>query len=102
MSEPRIERIELTPLHVPFRAAVREAMAGSEGGLGMALAAEEAWLGGDFAICRLIADDGSVGLGEAFVWLPETGVSPEQLIDVVREALAAYTAPAASTWTTSR
>lgn len=90
MSEPRIERIELTPLYVPFRAAVREAMAGSEGGLGMALAAEEAWLGGDFAICRLIADDGSVGLGEAFVWLPETGVSPEQLIDVVREALAAY------------
>ena len=88
MSEPRIERIELTPLHVPFRAAVREAMAGSEGGLGMALAAEEAWLGGDFAICRLIADDGSVGLGEAFVWLPETGVSPSQLIDTVRDVLA--------------
>ena len=90
MSKPRIERIELTPLHVPFRAEVREAMAGSEGGLGMAIAAEEAWLGGDFTICRLIADDGSVGLGEAFVWLPESGVSPVQLIDVIREALAPY------------
>ncbi len=55
MARTRIERIELTPLHVPFRAEVRDAMAGSEGGLGMAIAAEEAWLGGDFTICRLVA-----------------------------------------------
>lgn len=90
MSESRIERIELTPVHVPFRAEVREVMAGGEGGLGMAIPAEQAWLGGDSAICRLVADDGRVGLGEAFVWLPETGVSPGQLIDVIREALAGY------------
>ncbi len=90
MSKSRIERIELTPLHVPFRSEVREAMAGSEGGLGMAIAAEQAWLGGDFALCRLVTDDGFVGIGEAFVWLPETGVSPAQLIDVIREALAPY------------
>jgi predicted amidohydrolase YtcJ len=44
---PGIGRIELTPVHVPFRGVVREAMAGSEGGLGMAIAAEEAWLGED-------------------------------------------------------
>jgi muconate cycloisomerase len=87
---PPIERIELFPLHVPFRAAVREAMARSEGGLGMAIPAEEPWTGGDFVIARLTAEDGTVGLGEAFVWLPETGVSPAQVVDGVRHGLARY------------
>ena len=87
---PRIVRIELTPLFVPFWEFVRETMQAGAGGLGMAIAAEEAWLGGDFVICRLVADDGSIGLGEAFVWLPETGVSPEQLIDCIRGALGKY------------
>jgi len=90
MDHPRIDRIELTPAHVPFRPVVREAMSASEGGLGMAIAAEEAWLGGDFVICKLRAEDGSVGLGEAFVWLPETGVSPQQIIDVIENALGRY------------
>jgi hypothetical protein len=67
MASPCIEAIELTPLHVPFHAAVREMMAGSEGGLGMAIPAEEPWTGGDFVIARLRAEDGSCGLGEAFV-----------------------------------
>ena len=83
MDHPRIEKIELTPAHVPFRQVVRDAMSASEGGLGMAIAAEEEWLGGDFVICKLRAEDGSVGVGEAFVWLPETGVSPQQVIDVI-------------------
>jgi muconate cycloisomerase len=87
---PAIERIELCPLHVPFRAAVREAMAKGEGGLGMAIPAEEPWTGGDFVIARLTAEDGSQGVGEAFVWLPETGVSPAQVIDAVRHGLARY------------
>lgn len=86
----RIERIELTPLHVPFRAMVREAMKRSEGGLGMAIPAEEPWTGGDFVIARLTASDGSQGVGEAFVWLPETGVSPAQVIDAVAGGLARY------------
>jgi muconate cycloisomerase len=93
MSSPRapaVVRIELFPLHVPFRAAVREAMARSEGGLGMAIPAEEPWLGGDFVVARLGAEDGSQGLGEAFVWLPETGVSPAQVIDAVAGGLARY------------
>jgi len=90
VNHPRIDRIELTPAHVPFRPVVREAMSASEGGLGMAIAAEEAWLGGDFVICKLRAEDGSVGLGEAFVWLPETGVSPRQIIDVIENALGRY------------
>jgi len=87
---PAIARLELWPLHVPFRTAVREAMAGGEGGLGMAIPAEEAWTGGDFVIARLTAEDGSAGVGEAFVWLPETGVSPAQVIDAVAHGLARY------------
>jgi len=89
-SGPKIAAIELTPAFVPFFEYVRQAMEAGSGGLGMAIAAEEAWLGGDFVICKLIADDGSIGLGEAFVWLPETGVSPEQLIDSIRNALGRY------------
>lgn len=69
---PSIERLELFPLHVPFREAVRETMARSAGGLGMAIPAEEAWDGGDFVIARLTAEDGACGIGEAFLWLPET------------------------------
>lgn len=87
---PVVERIELFALHVPFRAVVRDTMARGAGGLGMAIPAEEAWLGGDFVIARLTADDGSQGVGEAFVWLPETGVSPAQVIDAVAHGLARY------------
>lgn len=86
---PLIERIELTPLFVPFREIVREAMKPA-GGLGMAIAAEEEWTGGDFVICVLVAEDGTRGLGEAFVWLPETGVGTSQVISMIREALWRY------------
>lgn len=85
-----IQRVELFPLHVPFREVVRESMARSAGGLGMAIPAEEAWLGGDFVIARLTDEQGAHGLGEAFVWLPETGVSPAQVIDAVANGLARY------------
>jgi muconate cycloisomerase len=88
--EPAVERIELFPLHVPFREAVRAAMARSAGGLGTAIPAEEPWTGGDFVIARLTAADGSQGVGEAFMWLPETGVSPAQVIDAVTGGLARY------------
>jgi muconate cycloisomerase len=87
---PAVERIELFPLHVPFRAVVRETMARSSSGLGMAIPAEEAWLGGDFVLARLTAEDGCRGVSEAFVWLPETGVSPAQVIDAIRGGLARY------------
>jgi muconate cycloisomerase len=87
---PLIDRIELFSLHVPFRAEVREAMARSEGGLGMAIPAEEAWTGSDCILARLTTEDGSQGLGEAFIWLPETGVSPAQVVDAVQHGLARY------------
>lgn len=85
---PAIARIELFPLHVPFHEVVRATMAQSPNGLGMAIPADAAWLGGDFVIARLTADDGTQGVGEAFVWLPETGVSPAQVIDAVAHGLA--------------
>ena len=85
-----ITKIELTPLHVPFKDYVIKAMGEGEGKLGMAIAAEEAWLGGDFVVCKLISKLGNVGLGEAFLWLPETGVSPNQIIDAIKNCLANY------------
>lgn len=88
-SGPKVVRVELTPVFVPFCDHVKEAMQAS-GGLGMAIPAEEAWLGGDAVICKLIAEDGSIGIGEAFVWLPESGVSPKQIIDSISEALGNY------------
>lgn len=86
----KIESIHLTPLHVPFKEAVRKAMGESEGGLGMAIDVEEAWLGGDFVICELITRDGLSGLGEVFVWLPESGTSPFQIIDAIKNCLCKY------------
>jgi muconate cycloisomerase len=85
-----IVRIELTPIYVPFKEAVRKAMGEGEGELGMAIPAEEAWLGGDFAIIKIIDNEGNIGLGESFVWLPESGVSPEQIIDAIKGGLANY------------
>ena len=85
----RIIGIELTPLRVPFKQIVREAMQQS-GGLGMAIPAEEEWPGGDFVICRLTDEAGNTGLGEQFVWWPETGVSPGQIIIAIKEALYRY------------
>lgn len=86
----KIQRIELTPVHVPFRPKVRETMQSGMGGLGMAIPSDEQWLGEDFVICQMHDNEGNVGLGESFVWLPETGVSPNQIIDSVKSALGKY------------
>ena len=56
----------------------------------MAIKAEESWLGGDFVICKLICNDGNIGLGESFVWLPESGITPYQIIDSIKNGLANY------------
>jgi muconate cycloisomerase len=86
---PLINSISLTPVFVPFHSHVREIME-SSGGLGMAIPAEEPWPGVDAVICELKAEDGSSGLGEALVWLPETGVSNAQVIDAVKCCLGKY------------
>ncbi|MHA1689761.1 MAG: mandelate racemase/muconate lactonizing enzyme family protein [Promethearchaeota archaeon] len=86
----KIKSIKLTPIHVPFKPAVKKAMAESEGGLGMAIGAEEAWLGGDFVICQIFDNQGNMGVGEVFLWLPETGISPEQVISSIKSGLYKY------------
>jgi muconate cycloisomerase len=86
---PVITGIKLTPVFVPFHSHVREIMEAS-GGLGMAIPAEEPWPGVDAVICELTSEDGSSGLGEALVWLPETGVSMAQVIDAVQCCLGKY------------
>jgi muconate cycloisomerase len=88
-NDPRIVSIELTPVVIPFLEIVREAMSRA-GGLGMAIAAEEAWTGIDCAICKMVDEAGNVGLGESYVWWPETGTSPNQIIEVICQALARY------------
>ena len=85
----RIVSIELTPVVIPFQEIVRQAMS-KAGGLGMAIPAEEAWTGIDCAICKMVDEAGNVGLGESYVWWPETGTSPNQIIEVIRQALARY------------
>ncbi len=90
MALDTIVRIELTEVAIPFKEEVRAVMGGSGNGLGMAIAAEEPWLGGDFVICRLFSADGHVGCSEVFVWLPEAGVSPKGIVDSIVSDMARY------------
>jgi muconate cycloisomerase len=85
-----VTAIELHEVRVPFSPGTRAAMDASPNGLGMAIPAEEPWEAGDFVLCRLEAEDGSQGWSEAFVWLPETGVRPTDVIGAVAEALGRY------------
>ena len=86
----KIIRVELTPLYVPFKEIARKAMGEGEGGIGMAHPSEKEWLGADFVIAKLICNDGNVGLGESSIWLPESGITPVQVIDIIKRGLAKY------------
>lgn len=86
----RVDRLELFAVRVPFSAIASEAMAGSSTGLGMALPAEEPWEAGDFVFARLVDEDGLEGWGEVFMWLPETGVSPAEILTAIPTGLARY------------
>ena len=86
----KIEKIELTPIYVPFTEQVRQIMSGGEGGLGMAIGSEESWLGVDAATCKIYSDDGHIEIGEVIAWLPETGVSVYQIIDTIEKFLCSY------------
>jgi muconate cycloisomerase len=85
-----IHSIEVHTTRVPFSAIAQQAMDDSPTGLGMAIPAEEPWEGGDFVFARLVDEAGVEGWGEALLWLPETGVSPAQLTDVIEHHLARY------------
>jgi len=85
-----IVAVELFEVEVPLSELARGAMAESDNGLGMALEVEEPWLAADFLLCRLVDADGLEGWGEAYVWLPETGVSQRELALAIRDHLARY------------
>ncbi len=75
---------------MPLSRLARGAMAASDNGLGMALAAEEPWLEADFLMCRLVDGDGNEGWGESYVWLPESGVSNRDMASAIEHHLGAY------------
>jgi len=85
-----VTRVELYPVRVGFSAVASQAMDASPTGLGMAIAAEEPWTAGDFVFARLEDEDGCEGWGEVMLWLPETGMSPDQLVSAVRSHLGRY------------
>lgn len=87
---PVVTRLDLFPLKVPLSELARSAMDESATGLGMAIPAEEPWNAGDFVFARLEDEDGNEGWGEAFMWLPETGVSPAEVISSIVGGLARY------------
>ena len=87
---PVAVELELRAVRVPFSGLAQKAMDSSANGLGMAIAAEEPWEAGDFVIARLVDEAGTEGWAEIFVWLPETGVSPEEMLLSVPRHLARY------------
>ena len=89
-ARPRAVRLDLFAVRVPFSAIARQAMDGSDNGLGMAIAAEEPWEAGDFVLARLEDEEGTAGWGEVFMWLPETGVSPAEVISAIVGGLGRY------------
>ena len=85
-----VERVELFEARVPLSELARGAMAASDNGLGMAIPTEEPWLEADFLFCRLVDENGVEGWGEAYVWLPESGVSNRDMASAIEHHLAAY------------
>lgn len=85
-----ITQVHLYELRVPLSELARGAMAASDNGLGMAIPTEEPWLEADFLYCRLIDEDGVEGWGEAYVWLPESGVSNHDMASAIEHHLGAY------------
>ncbi len=90
MMNDEIISIKLTPVFVPFKKLIREVMDASEGKQGFAMPTDEPWQGGEAIICQLTTKDDHIGLSENLVWLPETGVSPNQIIDAIQSELYKY------------
>ena len=85
-----ITSVQLFEARVPLSELARGAMAASDNGLGMAIPTEEPWLEADFLFCRLVDDAGVEGWGEAYVWLPESGVSNRDMASAIEHHLSAY------------
>lgn len=85
-----VVRIDLFEAKVPLSSIARSAMAESDNGLGMAIAAEEPWLEADFLFVCLVDEAGNEGWGESYVWLPESGVSQREMAMAIRDHLGRY------------
>ena len=59
-SSASVTTIELFEVEVPLSEIARSAMAESDTGLGMAIAAEDPWLSAEFLYVRLVDEDGEV------------------------------------------
>lgn len=85
-----VEQVDLFEVRVPLSELARGAMAASDNGMGMAIPTEEPWLVADFLFARLVDANGVEGWGEAYVWLPESGVSQRDMASAIEHHLAAY------------
>lgn len=85
-----ITEVHLFELRVPLSELARGAMAASDNGLGMAIPTEEPWLEADFLYCKLVDEDGAEGWGEAYVWLPESGVSNSDMASAIQHHMGSY------------
>lgn len=89
-SSAPVTTIELFEVEVPLSEIARSAMAESDTGLGMAIAAEDPWLSADFLYVRLVDEDGMAGWGECYVWVPESAVSQRGAAMVIREHIGRF------------
>lgn len=89
-SSASVTTIELFEVEVPLSEIARSAMAESDTGLGMAIAAEDPWLSAEFLYVRLVDEDGIAGWGECYVWVPESAVSQRGAAMVIREHIGRY------------
>ncbi|HPU39223.1 MAG TPA: mandelate racemase/muconate lactonizing enzyme family protein [Microthrixaceae bacterium] len=89
-SSAPVTTIELFEVEVPLSEIARSAMAESDTGLGMAIAAEDPWLSADFLYVRLVDEDGIAGWGECYVWVPESAVSQRGAAMVIREHIGRF------------
>ena len=88
----KINKIEITPVFVPFTEQVKQAMSESGDGTGTAIGIDDPWLGVDAAICKVFTDNKEVepGIGEVITWLPETGISIPQVIDSIKQYIGKF------------
>ena len=90
MTEDIITKIELFPVHVPFKPEIRDRLQQGSGKVAMGLQVEDHWTGGDFLMCRMTSEGGVVGLGESYVWLVESAVSPKIMADTIAAHLGRF------------
>ncbi|MBK6739082.1 MAG: hypothetical protein IPG64_15005 [Haliea sp.] len=85
-----IIKIELFPVFLPFREYVRDMLQGGSGKVAMGLKVDDHWLGADILVCRMTTENGVVGIGDLYIWLVESAVSPQLVASVIKNHLARF------------